>query len=450
MYKCGQVLRAILTTVGKQRIHLNGSGEPRLFDHLTLVCCAVAGALFIQTRVSGQPPLIRYTFDDCSDVAEDIGAPPLSNGVLGPDATVTTNTPAGASACALDLRTAGANSFLTAGDTPEAEGLVFFTLTTWLYLEGTNPDQGGSGNVRLLAKQAPDPFDGFSWNMNNPNDGPRGTDNFRLGLFIGGQDAFSFAQSTEDTGADEQWTFLAVTYDGDSDLDNMHFYVGDEVNSVTELGLPGTAAAGPVASTIGTADFGIGFTDAAAGIDFAADGFQDDVRLYNRVLTMEELEIVRLENLVTRIRCDFDGDSACDITDIDLLGKEIIAGTNNSDFDLTSDGLVNLADQDEWRSIAAEKNGYAAPYLNGDADLDGAVIVGDLNAVGRNWRAMPAEQPWSNGDFNADEIVDSGDLNLLALNWQQSIPAAATGAAVPEPSSLVLLMVAGFALIVRR
>ncbi len=452
MYQCAPCFATSFTAENIRQVpvrHAVGA-RPRLRCYLTVVMGAAASLLCAQLPLHGQEPLIRYTFDDCSDVAEDIGAAPASNAILGPDATVTTNTPGGASACALDLRAPGANSYITAGDTPEAEGLSFFTLTTWLYLEGTNADQGGSGNVRLLAKQANNPnFDGISWNLNNPTEGVRGTDNFRTGLFVGGQDGFLFAQANEDTGADEQWTFLAVTYDGDSDVDNVRFYAGDEVNPVVELGLPGTAAAGPVASTTGIADFGIGFTDAAPGLDFAADGFQDDVRLYDRVLTLAELEIVRLENLaIDGFTCDFNSDSLCNGEDIDLLGKEIIAGTNNSGFDLTGDGLVNLADQDEWRSIAAERNGFAAPYLNGDADLDGSVLASDLNAVGRNWRGTP--DPWSDGDFNADGTVDAGDLNLLGLNWQQSILPAAAGEAVPEPSGLALLMIAVFALVIRR
>jgi hypothetical protein len=79
--------------------------------------------------------------------------------------------------------------------------------------------------------------------------------------------------------------------------------------------------AGPVASTAGLADFGIGFTDAAPGIDFAAVGFQDDVRVYDRVLTLEELEQVRLENLTVApsISCDFDGDGNCDVADVNAL-----------------------------------------------------------------------------------------------------------------------------------
>ena len=136
--------------------------------------------------------------------------------------------------------------------------------------------------------------------------------------------------------------------------------------------------------------------------------------------------------------CDFDDDGVCNTVDIDLLSKEIIAGTNDAAFDLNGDGLVDLADQDEWRADAAAENGFAEPYLNGDADLDGSVIVGDLNVVGTNWQA--SSDAWSGGDFNADGMVGVADLNLLGLNWQDSIPTAASAATVPEPSTLLLAM----------
>jgi hypothetical protein len=141
--------------------------------------------------------------------------------------------------------------------------------------------------------------------------------------------------------------------------------------------------------------------------------------------------------------CDFDSDGLCNTVDIDLLGKEIIAGTNDPSFDVNGDGEVTLADQDQWRADAAAKNGFVESYLNGDANLDGSVLVGDLNAVGTNWQTSP--DPWSSGDFNADGVVDVADLNLLALNWQQSIPAAAAGEAVPEPSAIMLLILAATA-----
>ena len=148
------------------------------------------------------------------------------------------------------------------------------------------------------------------------------------------------------------------------------------------------------------------------------------------------------------LNCDFDADGLCNVADIDALGKVIIAGTNNPDFDVTGDGFVDIADQDEWRAVAATENGFDEPYLKGDANLDGSVVVGDLNVLGTNWQSSP--DLWSRGDFNADGFVDASDLNLLGINWQQSIPLAAAGEAVPEPSSLALLALAGIALLMRR
>jgi hypothetical protein len=146
------------------------------------------------------------------------------------------------------------------------------------------------------------------------------------------------------------------------------------------------------------------------------------------------------------VACDFDDDGVCDTVDIDLLGTEIIAGTNDTAFDLNGDMVVDLADQDMWRGIAATENGFAESYLNGDADLDGSVVAGDLNALGTNWQSSP-DGPWSHGDFDANGFVDAGDLNLLGLNWQGSIAAAASAASVPEPGTLfsTLMLIVGVA-----
>ncbi len=45
---------------------------------------------------------------------------------------------------------------------------------------------------------------------------------------------------------------------------------------------------------------------------------------------------------------DFNGDTVLDCDDLNLLSAEIVAGTNNTFFDLTNDGFVDLADRDEW------------------------------------------------------------------------------------------------------
>ena len=126
---------------------------------------------------------------------------------------------------------------------------------------------------------------------------------------------------------------------------------------------------------------------------------------------------------------------------LDLV-DEIVNGNDIGSFDLTGDGIVNTEDLEVWRATAAEENGFAAPYLMGDANLDGSVNAADLNALGQNWLAH--RNAWQWGDFTADGTVDISDLNLLAQNWQQSISNAVSPASVPEPTGMALFCVAAF------
>ncbi len=390
----------------------------------------------------GQGPVVRYAFDEEGEIAVDSGTGIASDGLLGAATSRTSSTPGGFSAYALDLSAEGVDSTLFVGPSPEIDALESFTMTTWLYLNGLNSDQGGSGNVRLLASQAGNAnFDGFSWNLNNPSEGDRGIDNFSLAMFIGGEDAFAFGRSLENVNAEDRWVFLAVSYDGNETVDNLYFYVGDETVSDTELitrqlGDPLSVGAGHVNSTAALADFGIGFTDAAAGIDFSADGYQDDVRVYDRVLTIGELEAVRLENLISDISCDFDGDGLCNVQDLDQLLSSL--GTTNPTYNLDStDETITLGDRDAWLSIAGDQN-ISRPYVVGDSDLDGDVDAADLNNLGVAW--LSTDNPtWEDGDFDADGTVDAKDLNDVGLNWQQGVEPAA--ASVPEPDTLTLAMV---------
>ncbi len=102
----------------------------------------------------------------------------------------------------------------------------------------------------------------------------------------------------------------------------------------------------------------------------------------------------------------------------------------------------------QWLSVAATENGFGAPYLGGDANLDGTVNAQDLNSLALNWQENV--DPWSQGDFNTDGFVDASDLNALALNWQNSIPTAVAAAAVPEPNSLTILCLGVITLVLGR
>lgn len=83
-----------------------------------------------------------------------------------------------------------------------------------------------------------------------------------------------------------------------------------------------------------------------------------------------------------------------------------------------------------WLPVGGSNNSDAtggSPFLVGDANLDGAVDVGDFNIWnGNKFSAAPG---WCSGDFNADGSVDVSDFNSWNGNKFQSSDAML----VPEP-----------------
>ena len=79
--------------------------------------------------------------------------------------------------------------------------------------------------------------------------------------------------------------------------------------------------------------------------------------------------------------------------------------------------------------------------LLGDANLDRTVGIADFSRLGANFNTPGT---WFNGDFNYDGTVGIGDFSLLASNYNKTLPAAELprGAAVPEPTCAMLLVVA--------
>lgn len=123
------------------------------------------------------------------------------------------------------------------------------------------------------------------------------------------------------------------------------------------------------------------------------------------------------------VDADFNDDGSYDCLDIDLLVAEIAAGTNGHGFDVTGDGLVDLADRDAWLAEAGELNlGPGKAYLLGDANLDGFVDVLDFNVWTANKFTSVAE--WCAGDFNVDGIVDGLDFMIWNTNKFQSMDGA--------------------------
>jgi hypothetical protein len=102
----------------------------------------------------------------------------------------------------------------------------------------------------------------------------------------------------------------------------------------------------------------------------------------------------------------------------------------------------------------------------GNANIDGTVGLGDLAILGANFEVTPGPggKHWQNGDFTGDGHVNLGDLAVLGANYGTTgtpdpnwttpgtiniglTPGAgasiASGGAVPEPTSIVLLCLGG-------
>ena len=150
-------------------------------------------------------------------------------------------------------------------------------------------------------------------------------------------------------------------------------------------------------------------------------------------------DYVILPPSVPSVPGDFNADRMLTVDDIDLLSAETQKSEPRAWFDLTGDGTVDGNDRDFWITDLKET-------FVGDANLDGQVDAADLNALALSWQDDDATS-WGHGDFNGDGLVTSTDLNDLALNWRGGIPQAA---AVPEPTSHVLLAMAVAMLLVSR
>lgn len=124
----------------------------------------------------------------------------------------------------------------------------------------------------------------------------------------------------------------------------------------------------------------------------------------------------------------------------------VLTGTTSGSFNAitgTDPGVAGYAGL--WLDVVVNPNDVTlvADALDGDANLDGTVNIGDLTLLAGNFGGT---SNWLGGDFNDDGDVNIGDLTLLAGQFGNSIAPVA----VPEPMSLCLLAVGGLTLLRRR
>jgi hypothetical protein len=138
---------------------------------------------------------------------------------------------------------------------------------------------------------------------------------------------------------------------------------------------------------------------------------------------------------------DFNSDGVVDVQDMDLLGAEIASGANVVAFDLNGDSLVDITDRDVFLGGDLITSGNKLP---GDADFDGEVQFPDFVILANNFAGSGI---WSQGDFDVDGEVQFPDFVILANNFGLSAGAAA---AVPEPSTMALVLAGAAALMLSR
>ena len=127
---------------------------------------------------------------------------------------------------------------------------------------------------------------------------------------------------------------------------------------------------------------------------------------------------------------DFDSSGEFDLADIDALSAQIALETHSPCYDLTEDGVVDVADLEE---LVVNRVGT----LMGDVDLDGDVDEFDYEVWDMN-KFAPATT-WATGDFNGDGTTDVSDFNYWNAN--KTSGAESTRSAVPEPRTLTLLWI---------
>ena len=107
-----------------------------------------------------------------------------------------------------------------------------------------------------------------------------------------------------------------------------------------------------------------------------------------------------------------------------------------------SDGQVDFQDRRIWT------HDHAKTWI-GDADLDGEFNSGDLVSVFASGKFETNEMAgWAEGDWDGDMMFGSGDLVVAFADGGYEVgPQVAQ--AVPEPSTLTLLAMAGLWLVGR-
>ncbi len=262
-----------------------------------------------------------------------------------------------------------------------------------------------------------------------------------VGLYVNADgDLATPIEAQTDTFTTDEWHHVLITWDGDvgsvfvdGKLDNQVRLDSPNQFTITavEAGgllMDGTEAPGPrVNFPIQDTGFALLTEDGLALFDAAIDWL--------------------LGGGTPMLPGDYDNNGVLDADDLDLQAAVAIGELEfDPKFDENGDTFVDLADRQIWLSD------HKKTWM-GDSNLDFQFNTGDFVQVLSAGKYETGQRAgWAEGDWDGNLKFDTGDL-VVALSgggYEQGLYPDAGVAAVPEPSSLVLLTLALGFLCARR
>ena len=241
---------------------------------------------------------LHYRFDETRPLGADVrdfGSAPAADGTLVNGAEETGITPAGFSCESLGVNAlAGQSHYLTTiGDVQKIDTLSDMTVTFWLNFQG-NPaveDRILSDTIEFAAPLPPVGSGGWELLVNeNPQAGSFEL-LFAVDQVISSVNVQSGVAPSPTLNADNRWVFVALTFNAS---DELRWYAGTEETPVS------------FDNTAWLFNFGIGDNSEPLRVgssvydpdtDRTPPALIDDVRIYNEVLTQNQIEAIRRENV---------------------------------------------------------------------------------------------------------------------------------------------------------
>jgi uncharacterized membrane protein len=329
--------------------------------------------------------MLRYVFDT-SGTQRDLGTAPTANGTLAGSAAVAYNSPLSFSCRSLDLTGTGSGYVTTGGDVDKIDALPAMTATCWINMRSAPAKQ----DCLLSDKPSGTPPSGQGgWELRITSSGTPTADNFQLEFSVMesyGTYTNSQGAASPSINAASQWVFVAITYSSDRKLG---FYTGTEYSAPTQIASTGSFA---IPLLQNNTEFRVGSAASEPATDRTPPAWIDDVRIYNQVLSLADLNQVRMSNLFSP--------ATLAVPAFYGIGDLPGGGCVSSPQGLSADGSTVVG----YSSGAAGIRGFRWRYNNMEAlvdptsgtnvtvaygaSADGSVVVGNRSLGGGQYEAF--------------------------------------------------------------